>query len=319
MNISSNPNRLETMSGSHNSPITPYYDSSPTGLPSSPPAARTSQPPVSYPTPRSGSYPNSPPAAYFNSAPSCHPEISPALSPPLYPVSSPTLLYRSPPTSPGQDSLYKFQSPSYLDPGVPDPNAAAPPPQHHVVQSLWKEQLIALTMGAITCVLGALGLAACLHRGPLYALFVPLEKFTGRVVNPPNIGALIAGIATAISHFGRQVSSGICKAWLRRRAVRGQAASVKEWKSLAAGVSFCDALTTPFLAGGLMLAFIVAMAFNNSILAGAALPNVRSRTLPSVYGPVVPYLNNGGRDQLVDCTSIAESRSCASWLSSLIS
>lgn len=120
---------------------------------------------------------------------------------------------------------------------------------------------MAITMGSITLTLGALVLAACFHTGPLYGVLISTENFSGRIVNAPNIGALVAGVATLMSFFGRKVAGGLSRAWLRRRAIKGQAITVKQWKTLSAGISVRDARRTPFLAGGLVLVFIIAMGF----------------------------------------------------------
>ncbi|WVR09023.1 hypothetical protein IAU60_006083 [Kwoniella sp. DSM 27419] len=180
--------------------------------------------------------------------------------------------------------------------------------------SLWKQQVLAIVMGSLTLAIGSLGLAAYFSLGPLYYLFIPAKTYTGPVINAPNVGALIAGIAAAICACGGLVAAGVARAWLRRKAVRGEGPLVKQWKILSTGGAILDAVRSPLTANGLTLVITLAMAANGPVLAGVALPNAREHLVRSSYGPVIPYLNNGAYGNLVDCVRITENRTCATWL-----
>lgn len=219
---------------------------------------------------------------------------------------------------------YPYHSPGLNNSGKPlDPNIPAPPLFYNNSQTttgqsaivkLWKEQVLATLVGLATFILGALVLAACFHSGPLYSTFIPVDSLTGPVVNTANIGAIIAGIATLISCVGAYVATGVSRAWLRRRAVKSEGIAVKEWRTIAAGVSIQEARRTPLVAGGIILGFTMAMAVNGPALAGAGLPAAMAQLHTSQHGPVIPFSGNGGQGSLVDCLNLAEPKQCASML-----
>jgi hypothetical protein len=220
---------------------------------------------------------------------------------------------------------YQYHTPAFdasgkpLDPGIQGPslpyvNSPGGTRQPAVVK-LWREQVVAVSIGLITLVLGILVLAAYLRTGPLYTIFIPFEDLSGPIVNTANIGAAIAALATLISRTGRYVAVGISRAWLRRRAVRSEGASVRQWRTISAGVSLRDARRTPLLAGGIILLFTIAMGLNGAALAGAGIPAAILQTYASSHGPVVPFRGNGGEGSLVNCVSVAEGKSCASIMS----
>jgi hypothetical protein len=206
-----------------------------------------------------------------------------------------------------------------LDPNIPGPtlfyNNSQPGARQSAVVRLWKEQVLASFIGLITLILGALVLAACFHSGPLYSTFIPVDNLTGPVVNTSNIGAVVAGIATLISGLGAYVATGVARAWLRRRAVKSEGVTVSQWRTISAGVSIRDAYQTPFLAGGIVLLFTIAMGLNASALAGAAIPAAISQLHSSQHGPAIPFSGNGGQGSLVGCVNPNEPRQCASMLS----
>ena len=220
---------------------------------------------------------------------------------------------------------YPYHSPGLNNSGKPlDPNIPAPPLFYNNSQTttgqsaivkLWKEQVLASLVGLATFILGALVLAACFHSGPLYSTFIPVDSLTGPVVNTANIGAIIAGIATLISCVGAYVATGVSRAWLRRRAVKSEGIAVKEWRTIAAGVSIQEARRTPLVAGGIILGFTMAMAVNGPALAGAGLPAAMSQLHTSQHGPVIPFSGNGGQGSLVSCVNPNEPSQCASMLS----
>jgi hypothetical protein len=220
---------------------------------------------------------------------------------------------------------YPHQSPPLdnfgkpLDPNVPGPTLfysnSQPANRQFAVVRLWKEQVLASLIGLITLILGALVLAACFRSGPLYSTFIPVDNLTGPVVNTSNIGAIIAGVATLISGLGAYVATGVARAWLRRRAVKSEGITVSQWRTISAGVSIRDAYQTPYLAGGLVLLFTIAMGLNASALAGAAIPAAISRLHSSQHGPAIPFSGNGGQGSLVSCVNPNEPTQCASKLS----
>jgi hypothetical protein len=241
--------------------------------------------------------------------------------------------YPYPYQSPGLDPTFKVSDP-FVQPPSPLPyngnsnsaynvNPGGSPnlsptgtrkPQQAIV-SLWKEQLVAIIVGTVILTLGAMVLAAYFARGPLHILFIQEESFSGRVVNPSNTAALIAALATFVSFIGRFVAVGISRAWLRRLAVSGRGATIRQWSTISAGVSLRDVRRTPFITGGVLLLFTLAMAINSAALAGAGVPNIRYQIAIDTYGPVTPFRGNGGTGGLVDCMDIQETQHCASWQS----
>lgn len=107
--------------------------------------------------------------------------------------------------TPGFDSSGKPLDPGIQGPSLPYVNSPGGTRQPAVIK-LWREQVAAISIGLINLVLGVLVLAAYLHTGPLYAIFIPLEDLSGPIVNTANIGAAIAAIATLISRMGRYVA-----------------------------------------------------------------------------------------------------------------
>lgn len=202
--------------------------------------------------------------------------------------------------------------------GSPIPNTSGNRKPQPAIVSLWKEQLAAMFAGTITLALGGMVLAAYFDQGPLESLFIPEGNYDGPVVNPSNTGALIAGLATIISVIARYVAAGISRAWLRRLAVSGRGASIRQWTTISAGISMRDVRRTPFIAGGVILLFTLAMAINTTALVGAGLPNIRYKTVLGSYGPAIPFSGNGGAGQLVNCLSLAETMTCASSFSTAV-
>lgn len=96
--------------------------------------------------------------------------------------------------TPGFDSSGKPLDPGIQGPSLPYVNSPGGTRQPAVIK-LWREQVAAISIGLINLVLGVLVLAAYLHTGPLYAIFIPLEDLSGPIVNTANIGAAIAAIA----------------------------------------------------------------------------------------------------------------------------
>lgn len=194
--------------------------------------------------------------------------------------------------------------PTNFVPNLPSGKAPVRP-----VVSLWRQQCIAIMAGTIISILGALGLAANLRAGPLYDGFITVERYRGELINAVNVGVVIGALATLLGAMGRSVMAGVARAWLRRRAQGGQGITVRQWKTLAAGISIRDVRRTPFIGGGLILVFTVAIAGMNASLAGVAIPSAIYHITGRIISEV-PYLRgNAFKGQLFSC--LDKNKECA--------
>ena len=224
----------------------------------------------------------------------------------------------SPQPSPGFETFDKH---SYLvtrNSGTSVPllnrNFIHPLPPASPYISLWKRQVLAAFAGIVTLSVGLLGLLAFAGYGPLSTIFIPADRLKGPIVNIANIGAFIGGVGTLFSLLGTIVLTGVSRAWLRRQAVQGYGPSIKEWRTLAAGVSIAEAIRTPYLARGLVLVFTVLVAVQNSIFQGVALPGSSTRTTPYQYTNIARFARNGGQGAFTSCV-VANKKPCAQFAS----
>lgn len=220
-----------------------------------------------------------------------------------HPAPIPAAMSYSPPA--GYNDPYKDPFPPVVAPLLNRSASQNVLSQHFApakpVISLWKEQLLALVIGITIIVLGALGLAAAFSVGPLQKAFIAPAMLDGRVITPKQISIVVAAAATLLSAVARWVAIGVCRAWLRRRSVQSRGITIKQWRSLAAGISIRDARKTPLLAGGLLLLFTLAIAAQGAALAGVIVPSARTFSYRSTYGPVVPLQGNGNYGQFISC------------------
>ncbi|ORX37830.1 hypothetical protein BD324DRAFT_650375 [Kockovaella imperatae] len=158
--------------------------------------------------------------------------------------------------------------------------------------------------------LGVFVLLAVFQRGPLAKPFLSPQVFAGSVITLSNLGSLIGAIITVLGIAGRYVLSGVSRAWLRRRAEKSQGITIKQWRSLS-GITLHELHRTPFLAGGMFVAFAVLVGSNSVMLPGTLIPTSQIRYMSLWTMKTAPYLNTGGQGSHISCVNISDPTFCA--------
>ena len=133
----------------------------------------------------------------------------------------------------------------------------------------------------------------------------------GTIVNVSNVASLITGFVSLSSIGCRRVYAGLSKAWLWRRASKGQGVTVRRWRAATSGGSLTALRKTPFMAGGIILATVMASGFTASAFTGILVPTLKIRTINGWMAEIPGYAGNAGIGDLLDCMNTTEGRVCA--------